>query len=393
MKISENLNNKKVLIWGYGREGKSTEAFIVGHCENTIYDVYEGEYGGFKEDDYDLIIKSPGIPYFTNNPKYTSQTQLFFEQYSDQVIAITGSKGKSTTSSLIYKILIDQDKKAVLVGNIGNPCFDYCDQISINTYIVFEISAHQLSNITISPHIGIFLNIYEEHLDYYQTMENYFNAKANITKFQKEKDYILLGNELPKIETKAHKVIVQNKVNFKMKLLGEHNQYNANFAYYVTKNILKLNDKQIKNSIANFENLKHRIDFVGNIDGIDYYDDSISTIPQATINAIEAIKNTKTVLIGGMDRGINYDVLIDYIKKHTEIIYVFMYASGKRIYDAVNYCKNTFYLEDLESAVKFSKQITGKNEACVLSPAAASYGYFKNFEERGDKFVEFIKKK
>lgn len=390
MKIIDRLNNKKVLIWGLGREGQATKEFIDKYCSSVKVDEYEGSKDGFDDNSYDYIIKSPGIPYLCDNPKYISETSLFLEEFKDRVIAITGTKGKSTTSSLMYQVLKDAGKKCILVGNIGYPCFNYYDQIDDNTYIIFEISAHQLASVKTSPHIGVFLNLYEEHLDYYKTMDNYFNAKANITKYQNENDYLLVGKDVPSLNTIANKILIENKEHFDLKLKGEHNQFNANVVYYIATKILKLDEKQVRNSINEFKNLEHRLDYVGNYDGIDYYNDSISTIPQATIAAINSILNVDTILIGGLDRGINYDVLIDFIK-HNKYNYIMMYGSGKVIYDAVCDLDYTYYEDDLDKAVKLAKNITTKGKACVLSPASASYDHFKNFEERGNYFIKLVK--
>ena len=376
MKIIEALNNKHVLIWGLGREGKATKAFIDKYCKSTKYDVYEGDKEGFDDSKYDLIIKSPGIPYLTEDPKYISETSLFVDEFKDQIIAITGTKGKSTTSSLLFKVLEDFNKDVILVGNIGNPCFDYYNQINKDTIIVFEISAHQLVTVKSSPHIGIFLNLYEEHLDYYKTLDNYFKAKANIAKYQTSKDYLLVGNDVPKIKTNSNVIHIDNKEKFDLQILGEHNQYNANFVYYVATKLLKLDSDLVKKSLSEFKNLRHRIEYVGKFKGIEYYDDSISTIPQATINAIKSIPNVDTVLIGGMDRGINYDVLIDYINEN-KLNYIFMYGSGKVIFDQVKDLDYCFYKDSLKEAVKLAKEITIRNKACILSPAAASYDSFK----------------
>ena len=143
-------------------------------------------------------------------------------------------------------------------------------------------------------------------------------------------------------------------------------------------------------SIRNFEGLPHRLQYIGERDGVQYYDDSISTIPEATISAADSISNVQTILIGGMDRGINYDILIEFIKDHRELQFICAYESGERIYRAVEGCDNCFYRKDLEQAVQLARRITVSGRACVLSPAAASYGYFKNFEERGDAFRKFV---
>ena len=131
--------------------------------------------------------------------------------------------------------------------------------------------------------------------------------------------------------------------------------------------------------------------YVGKINGVDYYNDSISTIPQATLEAIKSIPNAKTVLIGGMDRHINYQVLIRFIKTHPEYTYILAYESGKRIYDSVSDQPSVHYVKDLAESVALAKKITPEGSACLLSPAAASYGYFKNFEERGEKFMQLVR--
>jgi UDP-N-acetylmuramoylalanine--D-glutamate ligase len=130
--------------------------------------------------------------------------------------------------------------------------------------------------------------------------------------------------------------------------------------------------------------------FAGNVNGVDYYDDSISTIPEAAIAAIRSIENAGTILLGGMDRNIDYDILIDFIREHGQYSYILMYKSGDRIYRELGDLPYCYYREDLQGAVELAKEITPAGKACILSPAAASYGYFKNFEERGDVFQKLI---
>ncbi|MCQ2483400.1 MAG: UDP-N-acetylmuramoyl-L-alanine--D-glutamate ligase, partial [Clostridia bacterium] len=379
---------------GYGREGKSTEQFINTYCSVASLEVFEGKREDIDESKYDYIIKSPGIHAEDLSDKYTSQTELFLEEFSARTIGITGTKGKSTTSSLMYHVLSDcLDSKVFLVGNIGIPCLDFYDKIDADTVVVFEMSCHQLAKISCSPHIAVFLNLYEEHLDYYKTLENYFSKKKNITLFQTEKDYFYYGDNVPEIETKATAQMIQfdSGMRFDMKLLGEHNQFNAVFVYKVCSELFGLSDAKIRESIATFEGLNHRMQYVGNYNGIDFYNDSISTIPNATIQAINSIQNTKTVLIGGMDRKIDYSVLVDFIKKHNEYYYIMSYESGKRIYNEVSQLDYCCCVEDLKEAVEKAKEITPKGKACVFSPAAASYGYFKNFEERGEAYMKHVR--
>ncbi|MBP5492605.1 MAG: UDP-N-acetylmuramoyl-L-alanine--D-glutamate ligase [Clostridiales bacterium] len=396
MKITEKLQNKKILIWGKGREGKSSEKFLKEHVPTATYDMFEGKEDQIRElsENYDLILKSPGIVTKDSNPKYISQTRLFMEEFRGQVIGITGTKGKSTTSSLLYHVLHDlRDGNAILCGNIGLPCFDYYDDIKNDTLVVYELSCHQLSDLETSPHIAVFLNLYEDHLDRYITMENYFNAKKNITIHQKEGDFLFYGNDVPEIDTKAKKVRLNfdESLDFSMKLQGAHNRFNATFVFRICTEVLGLDADKVRKSIESFTGLHHRLEFIGNYDGIDFYNDSISTIPQATIQAATSIANTGTLLIGGMDRGIDYDTLIAFIKEHAEYQYIFAYESGKRIYDELGDLPYCHLVSDIKESVDLARKITPVGKACIMSPAAASYTHFKDFEARGEKFCQLVK--
>lgn len=393
MSIIDKINGKRILIWGYGREGKSTEQFLKRCCKPASVEIFEGKRDGFNEDDYDWIVKSPGIVYHEANLKYLSQTEIFLEEFRDRVIGITGTKGKSTTSSMLYTVLKEcSDKKVIILGNIGQPCLDYFEEIDEDTIVVFEMSCHQLAHCEVSPHIALFMNFYEEHLDYYETVERYFNAKSNIALYQKSGDYFFVGDNVPEIETKAQTIRMrrQEEQLFELSVLGEHNIYNAQFVHYIAVKLFGCNEVAVLESMKRFKGLPHRLEHVGDINGVAYYDDSISTIPEATISALKSVPNVQTVLIGGMDRGINYDVLIDFIKENEQYKFICMYDSGKRIYDAAGACRQCIYVPDLELAVAEAKKVTESGRACVLSPAAASYGYFKNFEERGETFKQYV---
>ena len=392
MKIGSRFNGKKILIWGYGREGKSTEAFLKNHCTPKKIDIFEGKRGEFDEEAYDLIFKSPGIVMLEDNDRFTSQTEIFLECFRDQTIGITGTKGKSTTSALMAKVLADcTGRNVILLGNIGLPCLDRYDDIDSDSIVVFEMSCHQLLNTKVSPHISIFLNLYEEHLDYYGTMEAYFGAKSNIALHQIEGDKFFAGDNVPKIDTDADVTVINTGEvgKYELKIPGEHNYINAEFVYRIAHDIYGADDAAIRESMAQFEGLPHRLQYIGEKDGIRFYDDSISTIPHAAIAALNALPETDTILIGGMDRGIDYDELIEYIKTHSGVKYIFAYETGKRIYDEVKNCPDCYYTDDLEAAVKLAKEITAPGRICLLSPAAASYGYFKNFEHRGEVFKEY----
>lgn len=438
--IRECIKDKKVLILGFGREGKSTYKRLCeagGYASVSIADQNEitdelpsyvqlicGEGYQNRMDEFDIVFKSPGVvlekPFEEYRCTITSQTEMFIKKYADQIIGITGTKGKSTTTTLIYHILSECGLDCVLAGNIGIPSFDVIDNINKNTKIVFELSCHQLENISVSPATAIYLNLFEEHLDHYGTFEKYKEAKKNIYRHQK-KDNVLICNKDIKVSSDecAAKIISASQTNKmadlfvpgkvisfegetaripidEMKLAGKHNCYNVGIAYAVCR-MLGLKGEKIMESVCTYEPLPHRFEYVGTFDEVKYYDDSISTVCAATIQAVSSLKDTDTVIIGGMDRGINYTSLIEFLSGSTVSNIILMSDSGKRIYDEIkakytdeNYLNKLHLTDKLEGAVKLAKELTAKGKSCVLSPAAASYNDFKNFEERGDAFKKLV---
>ncbi len=395
MSIVEKFDGKSVLIWGYGIEGKSTEKFLKNFCKTSGIEIFEGKADELEADKYDLIVKSPGIPGDYPDEKFTSQTELFLEEFRERTIGITGTKGKSTTTSMLYKVLSNMiTNRVVLVGNIGIPCLDYYEEMSSDSQAiaVMEMSCHQLNNVKVSPHFAVFLNLYEEHLDYYGTFEKYMKAKNNIAKFQVPGDKVFVGESVPRLDTRGleYRIPEFEERKYDLKILGQHNQWNAEFVKKVCVSALKLNEDDVITEIEKFEGLPHRLEFIGNVDGIDYYDDSISTIPLACINACRSIPNIKIAIIGGMDRGIGYEELIDFIKKEPDIIFLCAYATGARIYEEANKPFNCKLVKDIDEALEVVLKYAEPGDAVVLSPAAASYGYFKNFAERGEYFKNKI---
>lgn len=446
--LIEYFKGKKILILGFGREGQSTYKLIRKYLKKQkLYIADKNEnlekeciflredknvvsIGGEKYlenlNSYDLIIKSPGISFVGIDTtefysKIKSQLELLLEFFNIFTIGITGTKGKSTTSSLIYKILKDQNKNAMLLGNIGIPVFDFIDDFmeKEDITLVLEMSSHQLEYMDLSPNIAILLNIYEEHLDHYKSFEKYIEAKCNIYKHQKETDYFLynIDNEIlnkyikdtraitykvsmegkkeSNINLKDEKIFFNNKEIYNTKeprnLIGNYNLNNIMFALGVSE-ILKLDiDKTIK-SIREFKTLSHRLELVGKYDSIYYYDNSIATIPMATIEAIKALKNVDTLIIGGMDRGIDYNDFIKYLNNSNVNNIICMPKTGHDIAKKIEN-KNKYIVDTLEQAVDISKKVTAKEKICLLSPAAASYGFFKNFEEKGNLFKKLVQEK
>ena len=335
--------------------------------------------------------------------------KLYFEEIL--TIGVTGTKGKTTTSSLIYKVLSDQNIDCLLLGNIGNPIFDYIDEIKKDTILVIELSSYQLEFIKDSPHISIILNLFQDHLNYHGSIENYHYSKLNIFKYQNKKDYALFNtnNEYikqyinnnnynsNKIDISKEFTFKENDIIYKDKLIynknterlliGEHNLLNILFVLKIS-DLLNLNLEKTINSISRFNPIEHRMEYVGKYNGITYYNDVIATIPEATINCLKGINNIDTIIFGGQNRGINYQELVDYFNNSNISNFICMPETGHIIGKQLKK-DNVFLVGTLEEAVNIAKKVT-KN-ICLLSPAAPSYNQFKNYEEKGKKYKELVR--
>ena len=443
-RIEPWIKGKRVLLLGFGREGQSTYHVLRqlgSYAKLDIADQSSPKELPDRErvwitgpdyqkclDNYDVVFKSPGIVLEKEPYEYKcrilSQTEVFFHCFRDQIIGITGTKGKSTVTTLLYHLLKTGGESTLLVGNIGIPCLDHIEEVRPETKIVFELSCHQLEYMTVSPHMGILVNIHEEHLDHYGTMEKYVESKRQIYKHQKDSDILICnvqclpetgtcpscliraGMDEPEAELNVREKGGETWIYFrdrafripgdKIKLLGQHNYFDIGIAYSVCV-ILGMDDETFEEGLTSYEPLPHRLQYLGERDGVKYYDDSISTICDTTIQALKTLKDTDTVLIGGMDRGIDYRELIEYLSLCQVPHIILMESTGKRIYQEIYKYYPDFkdkarliLAEHLEEGVRRAREITRPGRSCLLSPAAASYGIFKNFEERGKAFARLV---
>jgi UDP-N-acetylmuramoyl-L-alanine---L-glutamate ligase len=449
--LANRLMDKKILILGFGREGQSSYKLIRGYFPELLLTIADKrhEIQGIPEADrfvslqlgedymnqllsFDLIIKTPGIslqhmPEVAASGKITSQTDLFLQAYYRQVIGVTGTKGKSTTASLIHHILHQAGQEVLFVGNIGLPPFDIVNTLSQSTRIVFELSSHQLEFISRAPHISILLNLFQEHLDHYTSLQAYHLAKWNIASSQLPEDFFIYNAENADIFALLQKQkplsqlipyslkpivtygifpvkgeIVLNiagvstglfRLDIPRAIPGDHNLMNA-MAAAAACHLAGISAQEISGGISSFKGLPHRIEFVGVYDEVIYYNDSIATIPEATIEAIRTLRDVDTLILGGFDRGIDYTILVDYIADSSIRNLIFIGEAGRRIQAAMGQTdslKKTFLVTDFEQVVNLARQHTAKGKICLLSPAAASYDMFRNFEERGEVYKNLVK--
>jgi UDP-N-acetylmuramoylalanine--D-glutamate ligase len=430
----EDLKNKKVLILGFGREGKDTFEFLRKLFPNKVFSIADknpqvrnkkiknvkwylgGNYLKALKD-YDVIVKSPGVPIHLpevekafKEGKITSQTEIFFENYKGKIVGITGTKGKTTTASLIYKVLKEGRLKVSLAGNIGKPVLNYLISSKENEIFVYELSSHQLYNLKISPHTAVFLNIYPEHLDYYKDFNEYLMAKANITLWQAKNDFLIYNfrdKNVRKIaeKSKAKKIPIKNYSNVlknigikKIPFYGEFYGLNVACAIEVGK-VFGIKKEKIKRAIENFKPLPHRLEYVGKFKGIEFFNDSLSTIPQTTIAALNSLGNrVQTLILGGFDRGLDFKELVKEILKRKIKNLILFPETGNRIWQEIlNQVKDdknlpkTILVQNMKDAVKLTFDLTSKGKICLLSPASPSFGIFKDYKERGNLFKKYVK--
>ena len=405
--ILNRLRGKRILILGFGREGKSSLAFLKKYLPDAVVAVadknamagvdYAGEDYLQSIHDYDIVIKTPGISlkdFDTQGVEITSQTDLFLSQFHRQTIGISGTKGKSTTTSLIYHLLKSSGHDAILTGNIGIPCFDVMEQIKEKSIVVYELSAHQLEYVHHSPRVGVLLNVFEEHLDHFGTFERYKHAKFNLLRFMGAHDYAVVHESLMK-ETLGLGVnsVVFSQMEFDidektLPILGPHNLMNTKAALCACSEYgVEVNG--LMPYLYAFKPLEHRLELVGTFGGVTFVNDSISTIPQAAIAACETLQRVDFLLLGGFDREIDYAPLADYMVRHPVPHLLFTGKAGERmmrLLQSKGVSSKMQSYASMEEAFDYLKQNARQGDICLLSPAASSYDQYKNFEERGAKF-------
>ncbi|MCC3862584.1 UDP-N-acetylmuramoyl-L-alanine--D-glutamate ligase [Pseudemcibacter aquimaris] len=418
MNLSD-LDGKRIAIWGMGREGQTTLSFLKEKFPNQKFVIINRDEVDADEEfiaegnienrlnDFDVVIKSPGISYYhpavelmkAAGIKVTSATNIWFSLPKDgQVIAITGSNGKSTTSALTHHILKTLGKNAELGGNIGTPLLSLPADAD---YYVVELSSYQTCDLTGVPDIAVLLNLHPEHIQWHRSHEQYYHDKCNLIR---RGATVNIVNALePRLENTENKILFndRNRIHFEsgiiydgdmpvggtdnFPLLGDHNLENLCASLTILRELGLVITDCLKASYS-YAGLAHRLQIFGPVGDHMFINDSISTDPEATIAALHALKEKDvTLIVGGEDREQDYTEMAKIIEE-TNTTAICVYETGPRIFDLLS--DGHHQASSLADAVLCAKDITAKGGYILLSPASPSYDAFNDFEERGNLFME-----
>ncbi|MBQ7235708.1 MAG: UDP-N-acetylmuramoyl-L-alanine--D-glutamate ligase, partial [Clostridia bacterium] len=374
----------------------------------------------------DVLVLSPGVPINHElavkakalGKRIMGELEFAYCAFTPPIIAVTGTNGKTTTVTLINAILEKAEKKRQLVGNVGTPMTAKLDEIDADTVCVTEVSSFQLESVNaFCPHISCVLNIAPDHLERHYGMENYIFLKKRIFKNQRESEYAILNfddstvkNFFPEVKAKVFWISVKGKVDgayrkdgklycfdeyvideADLKLKGKHNVYDALFAIISTR-LMGVSTEIIVQALKDFKGVKHRIELVCEKNGVEFYNDSKATNTASTISALGALKKPVVLILGGSEKGEEYDALFDAIKfspvKHT----VLTGASRFNMLDCAGRkgLSDITVTADFNFAVKIAALFASEGDCVLLSPACASYDSFSSFEERGDAFIKAV---
>lgn len=349
--------------------------------------------------------------------KATTIQHVFFEEVKTQnIIGVTGTKGKGTTSTLILRMLEAAGKRAFLGGNIGVPVLDFVRDVTPDDWVVLELSNFQLYNLTYSPHIAVCLMIVPEHMDWHPDMTDYTEAKANLFRHQKPEDIAIFfadnefstkiagyspGQKIPYYRKPGAYVDPEKKIYIdgseimdtsEVKLLGEHNLQNICAALTAVWQVTQ--DKgAVRKVLSGFSGLEHRLEFVRELNGVKYYDDSFGTAPDTAIVAIKAFAGPKVMVLGGSDKGADYSSLADEVVKSNVRHVIAIGVTGPKIAEllrAKGYSAITEGLSSMAEIVAAAAKTAQESDIVLLSTASASFGMFKDYKDRGNQFKQAV---
>ncbi len=431
------LKDKKIAVLGLGINNQ----FLVEYFKRygigfKIFENWEKPEDLIgKIDHYDIVFRTPGLPFLSlpiqqakkKGVSIYSQTKLFFDLCPCPIIAVTGTKGKGTTATLISKILQGAGKRAWLGGNVGNDPFEFLESVKDEDFVVLELSSFQLQDLHKSPHVAVVLKIAPEHMDYHQSFEEYVIAKKNIVLHQSERDFAILNydNEVSRSFSDFSKAKIFwnsriRKVNpgcfvegekiywnsrgaaeevsdiSEIKLMGKFNLENITAAIAAgTVAVGDGNFEVFRKVIGEFQGLPHRLEFVRQINGVKFFNDSFSTTPETACAAIEAFDVPLILIVGGSEKKSDYTPLARSIKQAKTKALIPIGVTGPAV---AKLARTAGYVgriidkpfSNMREIVRDANEIGEPGDIVLLSPASASFGMFENYKQRGELFKKFV---
>ncbi len=444
----------KIAILGFGEEGKAVLKYLTGHGYHdvTVCDQNVDIKGALPEgvsanlgkdylgnlDEFQVIFRSPGIPFLTpqiqmaakNGVFVTSCTDYFLDQCPCHVIGVTGTKGKGTTATLLFQILKKSGKKVFLGGNIGLPAMSFLDELKGGDLVVLELSSFQLQDVRKSPHYAILLNTTTDHLDYHADREEYMKAKENLLAHQGKKSVTVLNKDYeyvkyyePLVKGKMLEVSCHGKVKdgayvkdgkifynkeeimevCDVKLIGAHNIENVLPAIVIAKEFGASNE-DITHVVKTFPGLAHRLELVREVRGVKYFNDSFATTPETSMAAVDSFEEPTILIAGGSEKGLDYNEwavkiltkpslkIVILIGATAEKMEKALMAAEEKLGSAIGSPTKVLRRKDLDEALIDAYAEAEEGWVVVMSPAAASFGLFKNYKERGETFKDLVRK-
>ncbi|HLK53403.1 MAG TPA: UDP-N-acetylmuramoyl-L-alanine--D-glutamate ligase [Candidatus Angelobacter sp.] len=444
------LKNKRVLVVGLGRSGVASAFFLQEHGAKVIVSdskseaqlqgevsalldrgisIETGRHGERTFRDQDLIVVSPGVP--SDQPQLQharslgipviGEVELAFRFLQGKVLAITGSNGKTTTTTLVGEILAKSGKKTLVGGNIGTPVISLAGQSTADSMVALEISSFQLESIQqFRPWIAAILNITPDHLDRHHTFQAYVDAKARIFENQQAGDFAVLNADDPtcvalksKIKSSllwfSRKQPVENGAFVKgeqiifrqngqeqtvlsrsdIQLKGEHNLENVLAAMAMTI-VAGCTPQQVRQAVKEFRAVEHRLELVATINGVTFYNDSKATNVDATVKALESFPGNIHIILGGKDKGSDYTLLNPLLRERVKRVYL-IGAAADKIASQVQGSAELVRSGTLERAVRQAFGAAKSGDVVLLAPACASFDQFNSYEHRGRVFKELVK--
>jgi len=399
----------KIAVLGNGIEGQSVAKYFGAKGDEVV--VFDEKRDGTRFEDldfngYDKVFRSPSVrPDRVRTDKLTSATRYFFEKCPAKIIGVTGTKGKGTACSLIASILTAAGRKVWLVGNIGVSALDVLDEVAEGDVAVYELSSFQLWDATQSPPVAVVVHMEPDHLDVHKDMNEYVEAKGNITRYQSEGDTVIY-DKTNVVSTEIAELSRGRKVGYPtgefgelldaLVIPGEHNRMNGEAAVLAARTVGVVDDEVLRRGLSSFMGLPHRLKFVREVGGIKYYDDSISTTPGSAIAAIEAFKEPKILILGGSSKGADFGELAWAVRDGNVKEVILVGTEGEKIgaalasvgYDDVTLVPGVPY--GMDSVVKITTDVVEAGDVVILSPACASFDSFKDYAERGDAFIAAV---